>query len=166
MKILIVNIYFHPDPTGTGLVITELARDLVAQRHDVTVITSVPHYGIPNEADRQRTECERESGRETKRPITAGICLPWLWRTSELDGIRVIRTAVYVPRRKSFWSRALNYVTFSALAILAGIGSGQQDVILCTSPPLSIGISAWLLSRIKGVPFVFNVQDIYPDAAV
>src|ERR1044071_6119411 len=46
MKLLIVNIYFHPDPTGTGLVITELARDLVAQGHEVTVITSVPHYGV------------------------------------------------------------------------------------------------------------------------
>ena len=44
MRILIVNIYFHPDPTGTGLVITELARDLAAQGHNVTVITSVPHY--------------------------------------------------------------------------------------------------------------------------
>jgi len=45
MKLLILNIYFHPDPTGTGLVMTELARDLVAQGHEVTVITSVPHYG-------------------------------------------------------------------------------------------------------------------------
>jgi colanic acid biosynthesis glycosyl transferase WcaI len=162
MKILIVNIYFHPDPTGTGQVITELARDLVSQGHDVTVITSVPHYGgaRPITSDRGT-----DSGR------WAGKVRSWanrgsLWRQSTLDGIRVIRTAVYVPRRKSFWARALNYLTFSALAIVAGVRSGTQDVILCTSPPLSIGISAWLLSGLLRAPFVFNVQDIYPDAAV
>ncbi len=151
MKILIVNIYFHPDPTGTGLVITELARDLVAQGHAVTVITSVPHY----------------AGRPARDWKPKGARAGWsLWREDCLDGIRVIRTAVYVPRRKTFASRALNYATFSALAIAAGLRCGAQEVILCTSPPLSLGISAWLLSRLKRVPFVFNVQDIYPDAAI
>ena len=51
MRILIVNIYFHPDPTGTGWVITELARDLAAQGHAVTVLTSVPHYALPGNWD-------------------------------------------------------------------------------------------------------------------
>lgn len=151
MKILIVNIYFHPDPTGTGLVLTELARDLVGYGHDVTVVTSVPHYGIAGDGRWQPA-----NGRK-------GLSL---WREEALDGMRVIRTAVYVPQRKTFWSRSLNYATFSLLAILAGLRCGHQDIILCTSPPLSLGISAWLLSRLKRAPFVFNVQDIYPDAAI
>jgi len=156
MRILIVNIYFHPDPTGTGWVLTELARDLAAQGHAVTVITSVPHYALPTLP---------ESG-DVGRPLVAGTERRSLWREEWLDGIRVIRTAVYVPRRKSFWTRVLNYTTFSVLALAAGLKCGAQDVILCTSPPLSIGVSAWLLSRFKRTPFVFNVQDIYPDAAV
>jgi colanic acid biosynthesis glycosyl transferase WcaI len=152
MRILIVNIYFHPDPTGTGWVITELARDLAAQGHSVTVITSVPHYGLPGAR-------ERNAGNRAQGTVS-------LWREELMDGIRVIRTAVYVPRLKTFWTRILNYGTFSALAMAAGLRSGAQDVILCTSPPLSIGLSAWILSRLKRIPFVFNVQDIYPDAAV
>jgi colanic acid biosynthesis glycosyl transferase WcaI len=165
MRILIVNIYFHPDPTGTGLVLTELARDLVGQGHQVTVITSVPHYGINEGTHRPRPGA---GGNEAFSPTAHGPAMtaPKLWQEEPLDGIRVLRTAVYVPRRKTFWSRTLNYLTFSLLAILAGLRSGPQDVILCTSPPLSLGLSAWVLSRLKRTPFLFNVQDIYPDAAV
>jgi colanic acid biosynthesis glycosyl transferase WcaI len=83
-----------------------------------------------------------------------------------MEGIRVIRTAVYVPRHKTFWARALNYATFSTLAMVAGLRCGAQDIVLCTSPPLLLGASIWSLSWLKRVPFVFNVQDIYPDAAV
>lgn len=156
MRILIVNIYFHPDPTGTGWVLTELARDLVAQGHSVTVITTVPHYGLP---------ARREPGDDC-RPTTTRPARLSLWREEWLDGIRIIRTSVYVPRRKTFWARLLNYATFSILALGSGLGCGSHEVILCTSPPLSIGVSAWLLSRLKRTPFVFNVQDIYPDAAM
>src|SRR5712691_2992614 len=151
MRILIVNIYFHPDPTGTGLVITELARALAAQDHRVTVITSVPHYGgvIPHPS--------------SLIPFPSSLRA---WHEEIMDGIRVIRTAVYVPRRKTFWARVLNYATFSTLAMVAGFRSGEQDLILCTSPPLLLGASIGSFSWLRGVPFVFNVQDIYPDAAV
>src|SRR5437870_1856370 len=118
MRILIVNIYFHPDPTGTGWVITELARDLAAQGHDVTVITSVPHYGLPPDV--------RRSHRGSPRT---------LWHEERMEGIRIIRTAVYVPRLRTFWTRILNYGTFSVLATVVGLRSGAQDVILCMSPP-------------------------------
>jgi colanic acid biosynthesis glycosyl transferase WcaI len=157
MRILIVNIYFYPDPTGTGWVITELARDLAAQGHAVTVITSVPHYAQPSEGV--------ATGRSSTK-LAAGKRRMSLWSEEKMDGIRVIRTAVYVPHRKTRASRLLNYLSFTALTLAAGARSGAQDVILSTSPPLTIGASAWVLSRLKRVPFVFNVQDIYPDAAV
>jgi colanic acid biosynthesis glycosyl transferase WcaI len=164
MRILIVNIYFHPDPTGTGLVITELARDLAAYGHQVTVITSVPHYGRF-----QATGDRRQRTRSASFRLSAVACRlrqRRLWTEALWDGIRVIRTAVYIPRRLTFLTRAINYASFSLLAMVAGLRCGPQDLILCTSPPLSLGVSAWLLSRLKGVPFVFNVQDIYPDAAI
>jgi len=163
MRILIVNIYFHPDPTGTGLVITELARDLAAQGHNVTVITSVPHYcrggGAQRGAGPRACGCPTPGREEERLALRA-------WSEERMDGIRVIRTVVYVPRSKAFWARALNYVSFSVLAMIAGLLSGAQDVIMCTSPPLLLGASIGSLSRLKRVPFVFNVQDIYPDAAV
>ena len=47
MRILIFNIYFHPDPTGTGLVVGELARELVGRWHEVTVVTSRYDRSLP-----------------------------------------------------------------------------------------------------------------------
>jgi colanic acid biosynthesis glycosyl transferase WcaI len=166
MKVLIVNIYFHPDPTGTGLVITELACDLVAQGHDVTVITSVPHYGVsPRPSSEPHSDGRRSLWGRIAHTLQS-IPKVRLWCEDRLDGIRVLRTAVYVPRRRTFWSRVLNYASFSLLALVAGLSTGPQEVLFCTSPPLSIGVTAWLLSRLKRVPLVFNVQDIYPDAAI
>src|SRR5205807_7517542 len=97
MRILIVNIYFHPDPTGTGWVITELARDLAAQGHDITVITSVPHYGLPSGATRSEMRDERRETRVRKSPdwtlVSRLSSLVFrLWNEASMDGIRVIRT--------------------------------------------------------------------------
>ena len=46
MRILVFSLYFQPDPTGTGLILGELTRDLAKRGHDVTVVTTVTHYGL------------------------------------------------------------------------------------------------------------------------
>jgi colanic acid biosynthesis glycosyl transferase WcaI len=61
----------------------------------------------------------------------------------------------------------MDYARFHAISTLAGLTlAGQYDVILAPSPPLTIGIAAWLLARARGAPFIYNVQEIYPDIAV
>jgi colanic acid biosynthesis glycosyl transferase WcaI len=83
-----------------------------------------------------------------------------------LGGVRVVRIWSYISPCKSFWRRMLNYGTFSASAFYGGLLAGRPDVILSYSPPLPLGISAWLLSRLWRVPWVLRVEDLYPDAAV
>jgi colanic acid biosynthesis glycosyl transferase WcaI len=142
LRILIFNIYFHPDPTGTGLVIGELARDLCALGHQVTVVTTVTHYGLDAIPESQR-------GR---------------WLTEETwEGVRVLRTWVYMPRRKSFFSRVVNYLAFAFLAIPAGLKAGKHDVAVCVWPPVTTGLAAWVVTRLRRRPLVMNVQDVYPD---
>jgi colanic acid biosynthesis glycosyl transferase WcaI len=60
----------------------------------------------------------------------------------------------------------LNHSTFSLTAFLGGLAAGKPDVLLSFSPPLPLGISAWLLSRFWRVPWILNVQDIYPEIAI
>jgi colanic acid biosynthesis glycosyl transferase WcaI len=62
--------------------------------------------------------------------------------------------------------RLLNYVSFNVLSTLAGIFSGKQDIVLAPSPPLTIGFSAFIISRLKRIPYVYNVQDINPDVLI
>ncbi len=146
MRILLLTLYFAPDIAANAVIMTELAEELIQRGHQVTVVTAFPHYA-GNVID------ARYRGR--------------LVQHEEYRGIQIIRTFLYTsPRKNRFGVRLLNYASFNLISTLAGILSGPQDVILAPSPPLTIGLGAWIISRFKRVPFVYNVQDIYPDIAV
>jgi len=142
MHVLLFNIYFHPDPTGTGLVMGELALDLRARGHDVTVVTTVPHYGLD-------TVPEKYRGR---------LVVDEHWQ-----GIRIIRTGVWLPHRPNVFSRILSYLAYTILSLPAAFKAAKPDVVICVWPPVSTGLAALVVSRIRRSPLVVNVQDVYPD---
>ena len=145
MRVLLINIYFHPDPTGTGLMMTELATGLAARGHEVVAVTAFPHYG-----------CDRLPPR-------------YRWRWLEVDsyqGVRILRTHVFVSPGQSRLHRLLNYLSFSISGGLTAVRAGPFDVVFACSPPLTTGVVGARVARFKGAPLVFNPQDIYPDVAV
>jgi len=84
----------------------------------------------------------------------------------EIDGIEVIRSWIYVKNSKSILQRLLNYFSFVFTSFFAGwFRSGKCDYILCESPPLFLGMSAYLLSKIKRAGMIFNVSDLWPESA-
>ena len=146
MRILLLSFYFAPDIAANAVIMTELAEELATLGHQVTVVTAFPHYA-ENVID------PRYRGR--------------FIRQDEHKGIRVIRTHLYTsPHKRRTLVRILSYISFNFLSTLAGLFSGQQDVILAPSPPLTIGFSAYVISRVKRIPYVYNVQDIYPDVVI
>jgi colanic acid biosynthesis glycosyl transferase WcaI len=146
MRILLLSTYFRPDVASTGVIMSTLADEFVARGHEVTVLTSVPHYGV----DRIWNE------------FSGGLCF-----TEQVRGMRIHRLYTHVARnRANLFSRALSYGSFSVLSIARGLFVPRHDVILAPSPPLSNGVIADLLGRFRGTPFVYNVQDIWPDVAV
>ena len=145
MRIMILHMRFHPDLTGTGPLVTDLAADLVEQGNEVTVITSMPHYG--------------------RREIPAEYRGRMLHR-SDFNGIDLWRTYVYVPQNPSGFQRGINYLSFTFMSIVAGLMAKKPDVILCVNPPITVGFSGWLLSLARRAPMVFNVQDVWPDCLV
>lgn len=146
MKILLLTMYFAPDIAANAVIMTELAEELAARGHQITVVTSVPHYADNTLDQRFRRK---------------------LVQQSEHNGVRVLRTYVYASSQKHrFVVRLLNYLSFNVLSTLAGLISGRHDVILAPSPPLTIGLSAWIIGCIRRTPYVYNVQDIYPDVAI
>ncbi len=146
MRILMLSTYFRPESATNAILMTLLGEELTRQGHEVVVITGMPHY------DQNRIW-----------PAYRGK----LWTREQIGSMRVHRVYLYVPSKKtSFWGRLLNYLSFNLTSGIAGLLIGRFDAILAPSPPLTNGITAWALSRIKGVPFIYNVQDIYPDVAV
>jgi colanic acid biosynthesis glycosyl transferase WcaI len=133
---------FHPDLTGTGPLVTELATDLVSMGDEVTVVTSMPHYGLKDIASEYR-------GR--------------LLHYSNFYGVDVWRTFVYVPPNPSGFHRGINYLSYTFMSFVAGILSPIHDVILCVNPPITVGLSGILVGVTRRTPMIFNVQDIWPD---
>lgn len=149
--ILFVSYFFTPDSLSTAVLMADLAQELEALGHRVTVITTTPHYNLEAEA-LAKQPLRRKWGR-------------WL-QESRLGGIRVLHVQV-APKGSRLWLRALDYLRYHLIGLLAGIFLARDvDLVFAPSPPLTIGVHAWLLALWHRVPFVYNVQEIYPDIAV
>jgi colanic acid biosynthesis glycosyl transferase WcaI len=145
MNVLIMTQYYAPEDVSTAVLMTDLATDLAKHGHQVTVVTGAPSYPYGHVFQGYRN-----------RPYQA----EWL------QGVRVVRTWSYISPLRSFWHRISNYGTFSLSSFLGGLLADKPDVIIIDSPPLPLGLSAWLLSRFRGVPWVLHVEDIWPEEAI
>ncbi|MRS05405.1 glycosyltransferase WbuB, partial [bacterium] len=150
-RILILSLIFRPDNVSTAQIMGDLALDLKKRGHDVFVITSVPHFNDDAEA-------------LAAQPLDAY----WgrLLKRSNYHGIEVLHT--WMPRKgKNKLLRICAWLSFHGISTVAGLVSRfKPDVILTPSPPLTIAVSAWLLGMWHKCPFIYNVQEIYPDVAV
>jgi colanic acid biosynthesis glycosyl transferase WcaI len=146
MKILVVSLYYEPDKCqSNGPIIRAMCDDWAAGGHEVTVLTSFPHYNC-----------------DAVWPEYRGRLLQF----DRAGDVRVIRSYIYVPGKRSSIGRILNYLSFNISSTLAGLLTGRQDVIFVMSPPLTIGVTAFLLGLIKRIPYCYNLQDIWPEVAV
>ena len=142
MRVLILGIYHDPEPTPkTG----ELARELQRRGHDVTVVTAFPHY---------------PSGR-----LYPGFRLG-LWRWEVRGGVRVLRTFIYPYHGRSSILRMVNYLSWMVSSVQAAWLAPPCDVIYVWHPPLTVGVSAWVISKLKRAPYVYDVQDLWPESAL
>jgi glycosyltransferase involved in cell wall biosynthesis len=80
--------------------------------------------------------------------------------------IHIIRPRVYAALHRSFFHRVLNFLSFMVSSFWAGLQVREVDLVWGTTPPLFQGVTAWLLARLKGVPFLFEVRDLWPAFAV
>ena len=145
MNILIMAQTYAPEEVSGAVLVTELSRDLAAANHHVTVVTCAPNYPY---------------GRVYSGYANRGCQFEWL------NGVRIIRTWTYISPKKTFWRRILSYATHTATSIYGSFAGGKPDVILCFIPPLPLGLSAWLLCSFWRIPWLLQIEDIYPDAAV
>ncbi|MCV2368247.1 glycosyltransferase family 4 protein [Roseateles oligotrophus] len=132
--------WFDPEPTFKGLV---FARELVRQGFDVEVVTGFPNY---------------PGGK-----IYPGYRVSML-RREIVDGIQVTRVPLYPNHGPSALKRVVNYVSFSFSALLYGLFMAKRpDVIYAYHPPLTVGVVASLVRFFRGVPVVYDIQDMWPD---
>ncbi len=141
MRIVILTQYYPPEPIPKP---HELARGLTDRGHKVTVVTGFPNY---------------PAGK-----FYAGTRVR-IWKWDSVDGIRVLRLPLYPDHSRSAVRRTLNYGSFAISAALLGIVlGGPVDAMVAEHPPLTTGLSAWVLGRVRRTPFLFAVNDLWPES--
>lgn len=144
MRILILSINYWPEVTGIGAFTTYRAEHLAAVGHDVEVCTTFPYYPA------------------WKVPADyAGK----LAMTERRNGVRIYRGLAYIPNPVTPFKRILHEASFVFSAMARALFFKRPDVLLVVSPPLGLALPAILLSRLWRIPYVFDVEDLQPDAA-
>lgn len=145
MKLLILTQYFPPEVGAPQNRLYELALRLRSKGIDISVLTAMPNYP------------QMVVHKEYK-----GKC----YCKEEMNGLNIHRSWIYVSNSKSIIPRLLNYFSFVFSSLWFGLFKiKKQDVLLVESPPLFLGITAYLLSRAKGAKMIFNVSDLWPESA-
>lgn len=146
MRILILAHYYPPEMGGAAARLHGLARWLAHDGHEVTVVTAFPNYPSGQFPDKYKGK---------------------LHVNETLDGVHLRRTWIYASPKRSSWRRIANYLSFTITGTLNGLAAGGEfDVVLASSPPLFIGLAGWVISRLRRIPFVFDIRDIWPEVAV
>ena len=150
MRLVVLCPHFEPDTAPTGRVMTRIVEELVGRGHRVDVVTSLPWY---------REHCVEPGWRA---PVARRQATVWgsITRVNPFAG----------DDKRNLVRRAVGFVGFSALALGAGIAAGgwfrRADGVIAMSPPLTMGVTGRLVAWSHRCPLVFNVQDVFPDAAV
>jgi colanic acid biosynthesis glycosyl transferase WcaI len=144
LKITVWGINYTPECTGIAPCNTALCEFLRARGHDVCMVTTFSYY----------PSWRKRSGDRLR-----------LFRTDDINGVRVHRCWHYVPRQATILKRILHESTFVVTSLLRQVTLSRAEVYVVVSPPLLLGLAAWCVGRLKRAPVIFHVQDLQPDAA-
>ncbi len=145
MRILIVSQHYVPEVTAAVARVQAFAEGLAGRGHEVEVICALPNHpsGVIAEGYHGKRLVVREGG-----------------------GVRVSHVWIRARPDKTTVNRLLAYGSFAASAVVAGFQMARPDVVLTSSPPLPVGVAAATIARRHRVPWVFDVRDLWPEAAV
>ncbi len=142
MKIAFLTQYYAPEPM---VKLTSLTRRLVEAGHQVAVLTAIPNH-------------------------PQGVYYPGygatLFQRDQYRNVPLIRTYVWPYHGSVTWKRLVNYGSFALSALYGAPALGDFDLLYVYHPPLTIGLPAWIISQLRNKPFLYDVQDIWPDAGV
>ena len=147
MRILIVHQYFLGKNDAGGSRWNQFAKYWSEKGHQVKVLAGSVHYATGKKAPQYKGK--------------------FVVKEQEDENVEVFRCHVSQAYNKNFVGRLWAYFSFAFSTILVGLFKvGKVDVIICTSPPLTVGITGWILSKLKRVPMVFEVRDLWPESAI
>ena len=149
-RILIYSLVFSPDGVSTAYLYNDLALGFQKRGYEVCVLTTTPHFNLIE-------------GALNKQPLQKRFL--GLFYQSDFNGIKVFH--IPLKKHKSTLLRMLSFIYWHKMSFFVGLFLKRPDVILTPSPPLTSGLLAILLAKLKGATeTIYNVQEIYPDLLI
>jgi colanic acid biosynthesis glycosyl transferase WcaI len=146
LRVAVLCPHFAPDTAPTGEVMTRIVTELVALGHEVHVVTALPWY--------------------RGHAIEDGWHGSWVRRERTEWGSITRVNPFPGGDKRNLARRAAGFVGFSGLAGLTSMRGGRVDAVIAMSPPLTMGLTGWATHLVRRGPLIFNIQDVFPDAAV
>lgn len=144
MKILFFTHFYTPEGNAPATRVSALAERWVKAGHEVTVVTCPPN--VPNGVVYE--------GYENRR-------------TSEvINGVKVERVKMFVAAHKGGLNKLLSYGSYMIKALLAALKLPKPDVVIATSPQILCGYAGVWYKRLRRVPLVMEIRDIWPESMV
>lgn len=149
MKILLIHQFFLEKGDGGGSRFNEMTKNWSIQNCETTVLAGMVHYATGQKPHRYK-------GKLTYKDLQF------------YENVDVIRCYVSETYNVNFLGRLWAYFSFVFSSIYAGLfkTQGKFDIILVTSPPLFVGLTAYILSFFKRIPIVFEIRDLWPESAI
>jgi glycosyltransferase involved in cell wall biosynthesis len=143
LHILFLTDNFPPESNAPASRTFEHCREWVRAGHQVTVVTCAPNFPKGKVFDGYRNR---------------------LWQQEHIDGISVIRVWSYITANEGFVKRILDYQSFMLSATFAAPFVRGVDLVVGTSPQFFTACAAYVVSRMKRIPFVFELRDMWPES--
>ena len=148
MRILLIHQYYLEKNDAGGSRWNEMTRMWAEEGHEVTVLAGMVHYSTGQKAERYKGK--------------------YFFKEQFEENITVIRCHVSEAYNVNFLGRLWAYFSFVFSSVWAGVFKikNNHDIIIVTSPPLFLGITSYLLSKFKQIPFLFEIRDLWPESAI
>lgn len=141
MRILFISDNYPPERNAAATRVSERARYWIEMGHQVTVITCHPNFPEGRVFD----------GHEN------------VWKKREtLGGVDVVRVKTFIAPNAGVILRIIDFLSFMLMSLLAGIREPRHDVVIATSPQFFSAVSGWLVAKVRGRPFIFELSDLWP----
>lgn len=146
MRVLLISCVFPPEPVVSAQTSAQIARELVCRGHEVTVVAPFPN--------RPRGELYPGYARVLFRRQRSG------------EGYEIVRCFSTLSCESSMPSRFLENLSFGLTGGWAALTAARPDVMYTNTWPIFATGILWLVSKIRRIPLVISVQDVYPESLV
>lgn len=171
MHILLIHQAFVTSQEAGGTRHYELARHLMQQGYRVTIIASSVSYltgqVVPVARGRWVTREILAGSKPSGQAFTAEAAENTESKdTSVPSAVTILRTWTYASLHRNFFTRVLSFLSFMFSSFVTALLVRDVDIVWGTNPPIFQAVTAYLVARLKRIPFVFEVRDLWPDFAI